>query len=70
MEKGNDPNDIVAGDVCKSLVVLVVVQEVVLPDDRWFQTEVPRLIVRRLREGVDTLDIKTWATLVSREIAE
>lgn len=64
VQKGNDSYAVVRRNVSKSLIVLIVVKKVILPDGCSFKTEVSSLVCSSIDEGRDVLDVETWATLV------
>jgi hypothetical protein len=70
MQEGNDSNAVIGGDICKSLIILVVIKKIILTDSSRFQSKVSCLICTSVNEGRNVLNVEARATLILRFIAQ
>jgi type IV secretory pathway VirB6-like protein len=70
VQQRDDADAIITGNVGKSLIVLVVVEQIVLPYDGWLQTEVSSLFILCFSEGIDALNVESRASLIWGKVAQ
>ena len=69
MQKRNDSNNIITGNVCKSLIIFIIVEEIILTNDCGLESEITCLIFV-VNEASYILNIESWTALFRRFIAK
>ena len=70
MQERDNTNAIITGNICKSLIILLVVKQIILANKGSLQKKVSCLVIFCFEEGINTLNVESGATLVGGLVAQ